>query len=170
MTEFGAILELTSLLSECDLVPSKLMALIHENFQTSFHQYSLDQLCVLLSLTLKHSSQQSVCALIEDCIKVHVESQNTHKLTQTGLLALIEGLQNSHQHRGRLISQLKQILSIKQMYLAADKLLALNLLRVVSDFGIYGVSGLDDIIQGHLNQYTGEQLSYVIVASNVLSE
>lgn len=68
---------------------------------------------MLLNLTLKHSSQDSVCALIEDCIKVHVESQNAHKLTKTGLLALVEGLLNSHVHRGRLISQLKQILSIK---------------------------------------------------------
>ena len=68
---------------------------------------------MLLNLTLKHLSQDNVCVLIEDCIKVHVESQNAHKLTKTGLLALVEGLLNSHVYRGRLISQLKQILSIK---------------------------------------------------------
>lgn len=50
-----------------------------------------------------------------------------------------------------------------------DSQLTLDLVRVVSDFGLKNVE-LDDAVANHLDKYSGDELSFLILADNVLSK
>ena len=63
---------------------------------------------------------------------------------------------------------MKKLLEIKRMYLIQDKSLTVDLLRLISDFQIKNVE-IEDAVKHHRASLTNEELSFVILAQNVLS-